>query len=43
MAVRVAVFGWETGDHEVGPKLPDYPDDVGENFLPVPDAQRLVG
>ncbi len=43
MTVRVAVFGRETRHHEIRSKFSDHPDDIRENFFPIPDAQSFLG
>ena len=41
MAVRQPVFRAETGHDNIRPKTPDYPDDVGKDFVVIPKSQRL--
>src|SRR6476646_5404577 len=43
MTVRVAVFGRETRHHKIRSKFSDHPNDIRENFFPIPDAQSFLG
>ena len=39
MTVRLVVLGTETRHHHIWPEAPDLPDDIGKNFVAVPNAQ----
>ena len=43
MTVRVAVFGRETRHDKIRSKFSDHPNDIRENFFPIPDAQSFLG
>src|SRR3954462_13345800 len=42
MTVRLLILGTEARHDDIRLEIPDYPHDVGKNFVVTPDAQRFV-
>src|SRR4029079_2566646 len=42
MAMGLLILRTEAGPQHIRPEIPDYPHDVGKNFVVTPDAQLFV-